>query len=258
MPINIPSTLVVRRDTASEAELLEAGRAWLTKEERAAGVHASDLLDPLQAYWRNKKPLPLADRDVCMFLVGKVLHAFVLGSIEGKVDLGITDAGSSYSKVLDLTYSPDMMKGGVPRELKTTRSFYEPKTVDDLGLYIEQLLVYMSSTNSCEGKLWVLYLNLKNEAGRTQPAFRCFTITLSTEELARVTGDLVAQRALLAQALETNDPRVLSLCREWKCGAANCQWYEDCKPEGRYHSPKYDLPAEGSRRASGTKRKPKQ
>src|SRR5882724_10486153 len=65
------------------------------------------------------------------------------------------------------------------REVKTSRSFYEPTSIDDLGTYIEKVLIYMLAT----------------ETLRTPLA-----------------------RAILASPL----------CREWKCGARNCETARVC------------------------------
>jgi hypothetical protein len=97
------------------------------------------------------------------------------------VDVGTTDAGSCHCD-LGFDYSPDAFYDGMVREVKTSRSFYEPTSIDDLGTYIEQVLIYMMAT----------------ETLRTPLA-----------------------RAILASPL----------CREWKCGARNCEYYDQCQPE---------------------------
>lgn len=245
--IQIPESIEVSRNKKSEAMLLEKGRAWLEKDERAPGLHASHLLDPLQAYWQIKVPQPLGDREVVMFLAGKVLHAFVLGYVDGvDVDIDASDGGSSYSGSLGVTYSPDKVLDGVVRELKTSRSFYEPKSIDDLGVYIEQLLIYMSATQTLESELWVLYLNLKDDNGKTKPQFRCYHLRISESDLKTTTDRLREGTGALKRALDGNDPSALPLCREWKCGFGNCPYYGiQCKPEGRYGTPEFD---EGKRK----------
>src|SRR6266498_1287873 len=240
--ITLPESLKVQRNKASERMLLDKTRDYVTKDERTPGIHASDLLDVRQAFWKHVDPQPITDRLTVTFLVGRVLHAFVLGAVDGPdaVDIGNTDDGSSRSDILGISYSPDKVLDGVVRELKTSRSFYEPKDVKDLDIYIEQLLVYMAATQTTTSQLWVLYLNLRNEEGKTAPDFRSFDITISPEDLATVTQTLNESRENLEAAIAAQDWRRLELCREWKCGRGNCDWYDRCKPEGRHGTDEFD------------------
>ena len=148
--ITLPEGIVVDRHEERERELYSTARAWLESEERTPGIHASSLLDPRQGYFGQKYPGPLPDRLVTMFLVGKVLHAFILGSHPRAgtgVDLRSTDSGSRRCD-LGFDYSPDAFYDGMVREVKTSRSFYEPTSIEDLSFYIEQVLVYMVATDT--------------------------------------------------------------------------------------------------------------
>ncbi len=216
--------------------MAEKARAWIEGAERTPGLHASDFLDPLTSYWQRKKPQPLSDKLVNIFLVGKVLHAFVLGAVDGHVDLDTTDDGSSHSDSLGIDYSPDAVIDGIVRELKTSRAMYEPRDIEDLALYLEQLLVYMVATNTLISQLWILYLNLKVD-GRTSPGFRCYDFSISSEDLGATKTFLLDRKAALEGALERDDPSGLPLCRRFKCGEGNCPWWEDCRPDGRYGLP---------------------
>lgn len=230
----LPESVTITRNKKVESQLMEKARTWLEKGDRAKGLHASDLLDPRQSYWKYKKPHPLSDRLIPMFLIGKVLHAFVLNAVdEVPLNLDQTDEGSFYSEDIGIHFSPDHVKGGQPRELKTSRSFYEPKTAKDVDFYLEQLLIYIAAMNATNGQLWVLYLNLK-EDGVTTPQFRCFTVTISKADLAAYKQKLQATRILLDNALKQNKPEVLPLCRPFKCGEKQCEWWGDCKPMGRF------------------------
>lgn len=250
--IPIPDSVTITRHTGRESELYDKGREWLAKDPRTPGIHASGLLDPMQAYWSAVDPRPLSNKLVTMFMVGKVLHAFILGSYQGDVDLSRTDDGSSHTD-LGYDYSPDLYLDGMVREVKTSRSFYEPKELRDVSMYVEQILTYMAATETLESELWVLFLNLKDDRGRSAPAFRCYTVKLSADDLAR-TKDVLSDRAKqLSVALELRDPSGLELCREWKCGASNCNWYDMCQPEGRYGTPKYDSAGVRSSREKKTK-----
>lgn len=240
--ITIPDGVVVDRRPAREAELYDVARTWLEKDERTPGIHASGLLDTRQAWFNAKFPGPLPDRLVTMFMVGKVLHAFILGAHAGVVDIGASDAGSNHCE-LGYDYSPDAFYDGMVREVKTSRSFYEPTSIDDLSMYIEQVLTYMVATETLESELWVLYLNLKDESGKTSPAFRCYSVSVTSDELAKVRLEIGETTLQLQRALDSpaEEPfRDLPLCREWKCGARNCEWYDQCQPEGRYGTDKFD------------------
>jgi hypothetical protein len=238
--ITIPESVTISRKKAREQELYDVTRTWLEKEERAPGIHASALLDPLKGYWDVMNPGALPNRLVTMFMVGKVLHAFILGSHAGAAtDINRSDGGSLDSG-LGYVYSPDLIHDGMVREVKTSRSFYEPKDLDDVGMYVEQLLTYMVPTHTLEAELWVLFLNLKDENGKTSPAFRCYSVRISEGDLARLEVELTQVTAQLTKAIELKDPTGLTLCREWKCGAGNCEHYDLCQPEGRYGTEQFD------------------
>lgn len=232
--IQIPESINIVRSPKTERVLLDRSREWLMKDERVPGIHASDLLDPLQAYWRRVDPQPMSDRLVPIFMIGKVLHAFILSAVEGVNLSWDSDQGSRQSEVIGIAYSPDHLIKGIPREVKTSRSFYEPKDVSDLDMYIEQLLIYMAAERITKGQLWVLYLNLKDSAGKTAPQFRAYTVTISPEDLEKVITSLTTTRKELQMAEEKKDPSALPLCRDWKCGKGNCEWWDKCKPKGRY------------------------
>jgi len=239
--LTLPKGINVKRNRANEAKLLDKARAWLAQDERAEGIHASGLLDPRQAYWGIKKPQEISDRLVNIFLVGKILHVLILGQ-------GKSDEGSFFNKELGIWYSPDSIRGGKVREVKTTRSFYAPKDYKDLDLYLEQVLTYMAGANVLEADLDVLYINLRDEeTKRTSPEYRCFKVTITEDDLKSVKKEVISVRKSIEKALTTvssrhkNEPwRALPLCREWKCSAGGCAWYHDCQPEGRYGEKKFD------------------
>ncbi len=150
--------VTVNRNRKVENDLLELGSEWLNRAERSPGIHASDILEPRLAYWRRKVPKDLPDRLVTRFLIGKVLHAIVLKTVEGAPFTYKTDEGSFTCKELGIEYSPDKIHKNKIRELKTTRSQKEPKTVEDLKTYIDQIEIYMACTNQTEAQIWILFL----------------------------------------------------------------------------------------------------
>jgi len=175
MPLPLPKNLLIERDIEDEKELLLKARAYLEKgNEKRKGVHASDILNPRMSFWNGVTEAPLPDRLVNMFVVGQLAHAIIEVIYAGETDYlshGMDD-GTQHWK--ELQYSPDILehKGG-PVEIKTTRSFYEPKALylpDDetFHAYIEQLMIYMAAEDKIKGRLTLLYLNMKVD-GRTEP-----------------------------------------------------------------------------------------
>lgn len=229
--------LTVEASPDEEAYLLDVSRKWLEKEQRSEGVHVSELLDPMYAWHQKKdKKRKLTDREVTTFLIGKILHAFIISAADGAdgVDWA-SDEGSRHSKELDIEYSIDYEgKDKIPTEIKTSRSFYPPKGIKDLETYLEQVLCYMVAENQLKGKLWILYLNVKDEMNRTCPQFRAYTITVTKKALADYKKQMVRVRSLYVSALKKTKPVGLELCREWKCSPRMCKYWETCKPKGRY------------------------
>lgn len=235
--ITLPKSLRIDRVPKGEKWLLEKSRKWVEKaggdRSKETLLHASDCLDPRYAYFSRKYPLPISDRLIPVFLIGRVLHAFVINAVEGTTLNWDADGGSKVSKELGVTYSPDMIIKGVPREIKTSRAFYEPKTIDDLGNYLEQLLIYMAGENKTEGDLWILLLNAK-ENGQTSPAYRVFKVRVSPEDLKRVQSQIKGIAKKFHEVQKSGKYRELPLCHAFKCGPKGCAYWEKCKPENRY------------------------
>ncbi len=242
--IELPPSLLVEPDKELEAKLYGMAKAWLEDQTRRAGIHASDLLMPMQAYWKRKVPSGegLSEREVGLFLVGKVLHAFVEHEGLTQPNLGHTDEGSKFEPELGLWYSPDKLMGGKVIEVKTSRSFKEPTGIDDLDHYIQQVLIYLACEKVTEGEIWVLYVNLRDAAGRTSPAFRVFKVSLSPNHLPGLRRRVADAVRDLHVSLSTDDPKDLPLCPEWICKPEYCPYFnEPCRPVGRYGNISYTL-----------------
>lgn len=245
--LKLPQSLTVDRNKKAEENLINKSRLWLEKDSKdRTGIHASDLLDPRKAYYDKVNPQPLSNRMVGLFFVGKVLHAFFLSALTGETGVNWkSDGGSTIDKELGFSYSPDWCKDGIPGELKTSRSKYE-QSKSDLGGYLEQLLIYMVGKKSEEGRLVVLLLSLpapRGEGWGTYPQYRAYNVHVSKADLTKYKSQLVATRQLLVHALKTNkrsDIAKLPLCREFKCGRTQCPHYDNCKPEGRYGTRRWD------------------
>lgn len=221
--------LTRRRDV--EERLWDRMRAWLVQQERAPGIHASDLLMPRRGYWRMVAPVPLSDREVGLFLVGRVLHAFLLE--QGAL---ASDEGQLREEQLGLYYSPDRLSkdGRWVVEVKTHRGLREPTHSGEVETYVRQLLIYLACTRRQAGMLWVLYVNLRDDQGRTCPQVRCYELRLSERGVERAREALARDLASLRDAIRQGDPSALPLCPEWICSERLCPWWHRCQPEGRY------------------------
>jgi len=232
--IQLPADLSIERNDLEEVRFLGQARTWLASQDKARlpGIHASDLLDPLKAYWQWADPKPHTDRQVFFFLIGKVLHHFVLASADP--DTAKEASGSGPKEALGIIFEPDLDREGYPTELKTNRSQREPNDLQkEYHHYLEQLSIYMVLKNVLSGALWILYINLKAPDNRTYPELRCYRVQMTEEQFYELEQEILKTRDLLAEAKETRNPSELPLCREWLCGD-NCAWFQTCKPSGRW------------------------
>ena len=230
--IQLPVELEITRDEIREVSVYESMRQRLAKDDatRQAGIHASDLLDLRQAYFRWLDPKPLSERQVYFFIIGKTLHNIVLDETPGASDAGTLEE-------LGILFSPDKREEGFPIELKSSRAQYEPKPgkmLTEFHQYFEQLTTYMVLMNCLRGELWVLFLNLKDASNRTFPELRCYQVVMTEEQFHVVEKEVVAARDALIQAKEQRNHTSLVLCRAWKCGPEACAWWGACRPPGRY------------------------
>lgn len=233
--IAVPTSLKVERNEEREGQLAATARRWIEAGERTPGIHASDLIMPRKGYWKHFDQQPLSDREVGLFMVGKVLHSFILHEGSDHPLLSVTDEGSRFDEELGLSYSPDKLQGGKVIEVKTSRAQKPAVYVDDLGDYVTQVLIYLACERVTEGEIWVLYLNARvGDTRRTSPAFRVFTVSISPEELVGVRRDVAAAVRALQVAIDSQDHRGLGLCPAWACKREQCGWYDRCQPEGRW------------------------
>ncbi len=64
--------------------------------------------------------------------------------------------------------------------------------------------------------------------------FRVYKVTISKADL-KATQDFIKKTTeTFHKAFKEEKPRLLPLCRPFKCGPKGCQYWEQCKPEGRY------------------------
>lgn len=249
--LQLPKLDIVRNEDAEDA-LVETTKEWLAEEgkERDPRIHASDLLDPRKAYWNRQHKEEVTPQMAGNFMVGKVLHAFWSTAMNKKKGLSLvdTDVGGTWDKSLGISFSNDWEKGcktkaspnGIPYELKTSRALNE-QTNRDLSSYLEQLCIYMAAKFSLVGRLVVLRLMGKNRAKGwgTYPQYRAYEITWTKKDLENYRKQIIDAAKLLTKALKLKKPKLLPVCREWKCGEGNCGHWKICKPEGRYGTAKW-------------------
>ena len=232
----LPNKLQIERDHEEELSLLKKARVYLESRDRE-GIHATDLLDPRLSFFKKTTGAPIPDRLLNVFLIGQVLHAIVQVVDAGSKDYtNPPEVGTKFFE--DLAYTPDIMNlSGEPNELKTTRSFYLPKSPylpdeSTYHMYLEQLLVYMAAEDKISGRLTVLMLNHK-EDGKTAPQIFVWKITTTPQALEALREVIRKAKAALAKAVETKDHTPLPLCRTWKC--LDCEFFQElCKPPGRF------------------------
>jgi hypothetical protein len=241
----VPKSIDIERNEDAEDALVDKTKAWLEKgnAERDPRIHASDLLDPRKAYWNRKHKEVMTPKMVGNFFVGKTLHAFFLTALKGKKGIDwSTDTGGHWDKELGITYSQDFEDdtGKIPGELKTSRALNE-QTKADLKTYVEQLCIYMAAKTSLLGRLVVLRLMGKDtsKGWGSYPQYRAYQITWTKKDLADYRKQIKDTAVLLTKAIKTKKPKLLPLCREWKCGEGNCGHWNVCKPEGRYGTTKW-------------------
>jgi hypothetical protein len=234
----LPDGLTIERSEHDEVRLTEQARAWIASDNlvRDPGIHASDLMDPRLAYWRALDPKPLTDRTIWLFVVGKVLHHFVVDLPTGQALPGQSDSGTR--KARGILFSPDRVTDtGTPIELKTNRIQHESDHPEhDYAHYLEQLCTYMALMDVTEGSLWVLHINFLVDR-RTEPQPRCYTVRVPASELVLFRAILDQTREQLIEALAQRNIDSLPLCRTWLCGTT-CSWWKTCQPPGRYPLPK--------------------
>jgi hypothetical protein len=193
----------------------------------------------MYAWWSKKdKNRTLSDREVTTFLIGKVLHSFVISAMSEEDGLNLsTDEGSRHSKELGIDYSIDFLDGKIPAEIKTSRSKEPASGIKDLLMYCEQLLCYMVAEKQTEGRIWVLYLNAKDHENRTHPVYRAYSVKVTKKALADYGRQIKGTQARLTKALAMKTPQGLEQCRTWKCGERMCKYWHKCKPKDRYGLP---------------------
>lgn len=200
-----------------ESFLLDAMRSSFDVEARTreTPLHLSDLVTPRYAFWQRTKPKPLTDDEIGYFVSGRSmedatwrLHGYEKGG--ERHEWGIT-------------FRPDWYTS-IPVEFKTRRAWLpkdDTQALDRFSHYIEQAGGYAAMTEQPAAWLWVFSLAEPQPDRSTKPAFRCYLLEWTADELAAIRADLFSRRDLLTKALATGEHTSLPLCAAWKCGKAS-------------------------------------
>lgn len=245
----------IRRNYTLEDQINDAARVFLEREDRGSELHFSDLLTPMKAYWRIKKPKPLTEREIGFFIAGRAHHEVVLSIMhrKGKIE---ADSDAGESKVWDgVYYTPDYNLGFLA-EIKSTRKQKEPTEQwmeKEYKWYLNQLKQYMAAEDKNRAALIVFYISLRHDGKNktTFPTIRCYQVEIADAEINQIKKDMKKTKNLILKAIDTDNPAILPLCPAWHCcsggfrGPAieNCKWYQDCKPKGRYPEEKFKAAA---------------
>ena len=223
MALTLPKLKVVRSPN-KERELVKRFRDKVEGFTRTVDspIHVSDILAPRKGYWQRVSPKRFEDTAILFFNLGYAGHEYLLGQ---------DDEGGT--TVDDLTWSPDKREDTCIVEVKITTKQRVATTHEELHSYLEQLCSYMALEDQVNGEIWVWYV-----AAPGCPQIVVYKVTASKTALAKYKKQVQVGAKALRQALNERKPEPLELCARQFCYRSKCQWYDECKPEGRWKPPK--------------------
>lgn len=226
------------RNSTTEKLLFKKFREHLSRTPRT-GVHVSDLIDPLLAYWKRKLPKPLTD-DECLYFLDGISHHTMIEAAVGTQEHSLLDEETG------VTYSPDLYE--MVAEIKTTRRDKIPTSEEEakraFPSYIKQCRMYAALMCVTLYKLVVNFYAVaivEKFYTRKRPALRVYDLMFTESELKRERKKIASLSETFRNALTSSDPSALPLCTAWKCyeilngkKQGRCPWWDDCQPKGRY------------------------
>ena len=228
MSLILPKKIKLTQSLSREREIVAKLRANVEAFERKIEdpIHVSDLLEPRKAYWQRVDPKRFPDTAIMFFSMGYMGHDYLLG----KFDSGSRTEG-------DLIWSPDgptdSMLVSVPDtivvEVKITTKRTVASTKSELEKYLKQVLAYMSKEKKTKAEIWIWYLG-----NPSYPRIVVFTVELTEKDLKKYSKQMDKKVKELRMALDTKDHTSLPLCSREFCYRSRCDWYDQCKPEGRW------------------------
>jgi len=198
-------------------KFLERLEQYYNNGKTRDGLHVSDLVFCLrQSYFRKTNPKPHSLRTLQFFIDGATRHSALqdLLGLEREVEV----------ERFGVVGHVDVMAGGVPVELKTTRA---RSAVPDH--YFRQLGYYAVLCGVCEGVLVVQRINCRDG----EEPWEFYHVKWSREEVEGLERELRHRANLLRGALEKRDPSflpVLGSDMRWKCRW--CDYVDECEKKG--------------------------
>lgn len=192
----------IQEDEGLKARVLDTCRRWLSRDNRDAEIHVSDVIDPRQAVLRRLYGSRLGEREVTLFISGRSYHEIVEALVADNLlhrEVEVRWGGV----VGHIDATPD----GVPFEFKSSRS-WKPAPVTDLSKrYIRNLGYYVALHNPDRelgvGKLGVLYVAAKDKL-TGGPPLKLYTITYN--DLGGIRSDVLCRREAIEAVLDGRKP----------------------------------------------------
>lgn len=196
------------------------------------GIHVSDiLLCQRETVFRRLNPMPVTDRELGFFTVGRAIHeamqqlanSYDKYEIEKEINYEID--GIVLKAHIDL-YDKER---NIPIEAKTVRSKYVNKNSNDepKPFNIDQLKMYMALTDADIG--YIIYqLLLEYE----DFPFKIFEVKMSKEERQELLGQMIEDAYRLQMNIDMRTPEnskhvYNDIEKKWKC--QYCKFSEECQ-----------------------------
>lgn len=240
----------IARNKDAEREYLSAVKQHLIEEnkKRPIGIHVSDLVYPLKAYFDWLSPKPMTDKQAYLFFSGNSFEFLFSHTVSEKIGIepkyyGQWNGIHYEMDFIDKNFNPEnKFYLGVPIDTKSTRTQWryknEAKGIDaemidalssaeleeHLDDYIRRMKKYMIIAWSMKSRLIVFFYHMviayKNNIahGTKAPALRVYDVFFVNEaEMHNEYHKMFATRDLLLEAQQTRNPNKLPACPVWLC-----------------------------------------
>lgn len=239
--------MFMKRAVKMEAEVFSHIKAHIkaNTDNRPPGIHVSDLVFPLKAYYNFISPKEPTDSDIATYFTGNAFEHFFSAVIKKKTGIqhknnglweGICYEMDFFDKSFVLNKPYD-----TPWEFKSTSQSWrykdelrniKPCLIDELSgaeladnfeHYVDQTMNYMVIADALEAYIAIFFWNMTIEYkknigfGTKKPQLRIYELSVDREELNRHRKKMLLTRDLILKALETKNPSSLEVCPKWLC-----------------------------------------
>jgi CRISPR/Cas system-associated exonuclease Cas4 (RecB family) len=193
------------------------------------GIHVSDiLLCQRETVFRRLNPLPITDRELGFFTVGRAIHEAVqqlakyFPKYEVEKEINYEIDGIVLKAHIDL-YDKE---NNIPIEAKTVRNKKVSPTDEPKPFNVDQLKMYMSLVDADIG--YIIYqLLLEYE----DFPFKIFEVRMSKEERTKMLEDMVTDALNLQMNIDMKTPEnskhvFFDKDKNWKC--QYCKFSQEC------------------------------